>query len=71
MSCPYCAQSNTHKDANGYCRVYRCYERLQEDRRSQEGHRFNQYPEVQKVKTVRTIETYNYGKLIKTETVYS
>ena len=24
-SCPYCAQTHTHKDQFGYCRVYSCF----------------------------------------------
>lgn len=29
-TCPYCGQSNTHKDENGYCKKYNCYEQRNE-----------------------------------------
>lgn len=70
--CPYCANTQRIKrEHGGYCVKYSCYERLKQDKLSRERHTFNQHALVCKVKTVKTIEVYRYGKLVETRVEYS
>jgi hypothetical protein len=69
--CPYCGIRETQKDANGFCKKYGCAERHKEEMGKQENHLFAIHPIAYKIKRVITTETYNYGKLVKTETTYS
>lgn len=69
MECPYCAQSNTHKDVYGYCKKYECKQRMENEQLRIKQNRFNSFSDISTRERVETIKTYNYGKLVKTEII--